>query len=239
MTMLTLCRGIAVPSPHADAVVTGIRSKGLDGREGRWRFVVPDVAKVRAELESLFARPSLMRDDFLGKAPSPGICACGDPAGAEYYAASHNFSSDENNCPLVIVFGVSVDRVYVDPRDFLCPAFQLWDRDSTALREAQAMLLVRLFGPKIARYFESACSARDQTYRIAMCNLAAFDLDVVLAHHANQTVIRGRYRTTFSSAFFVQGPVSAGQIYRVYRVARYASPTPGVTLDDYFGRVGS
>ncbi len=237
MKTLALYRGIAVPSAKADDVAAAVGSRGLGGDEGRWRFVVPDIAKVRAELEVLFTRPDLTRNDIFRDTPFPGICACGTSSDGEYYAARHNFST-EDDYPLVIEFDAALDMVYVDPRDFLCTAFQLWDRDSVNLRASQAALLSELFGPGILRYFESVCHVRDQTHRIAMCNLAAFDPEVVLAHHANRKVIRGRYGTTFTSAFFVQGPLHPERIRRLYRAEQYSPLAPDASLDGFFGRLG-
>jgi hypothetical protein len=196
---------------------------------------VPDVAKVRAEIETMFAWLALTRDDIFRDTPFPGICACGSSIGGEYYAARHNLST-ENNYPLVIEFDTPLDRVYVDSRDFLCTAFQLWDRDSVNLRASQAALLSELFGLRILRYFDAAYRVTDQQYRIAMCNLAAFDPEVVLAHYSNRKVIRGRYGALFTSSFFVQGPVPPSWIRRLYTIEQYNPPRPDVSLDEFFGR---
>lgn len=74
-------------------------------------------------------------------------------------------------------------------------------------RDVVAGWLLELFGPAIGRYFDAASGVTDQTFRIAMCNLASFDGDVVLAHHSNRRIIGGRHPTHFKSAFFVQTPV--------------------------------
>ena len=47
------------------------------------------------------------------------------PWGAAYYAARHNLSLEKADYPITIEFTVPIDEVYVD---FLCAAFQLWDR---------------------------------------------------------------------------------------------------------------
>lgn len=239
MKILSLYRGIAVPSARAGSVFSNISSRGLYGNEGKWAFVVPDVARVRKQLDVLFTRPGLTREDLFQNTPFPGICACGSPIGAEYYAARHNYSPDKNDHPIVIEFDAPLDKVYVDPRDFLCTAFQFWDRDSVDQRAFQAGFLSELFGQRILRYFDSACRVTDQTHRIAMCNLAAFDPEVVLAHYSNRKVIRGRYGTLFTSSFFVQGPVSPERISRLYTVEQYNPPRADVSLDGFLGRVGA
>jgi len=236
MKTLSLYRGIAVPSARVDAVVAAIESRGLRGDEGDWKFQVPDVAKVRADIEALFARPDLTIKDIFQSTPFLGICACGTSSGGEYYAAKHNFST-KNDYPLTIEFEAALDKIYVDPRDFLCTAFQLWDSCSMNLRASQAALLSELFGPRILRYFESACQVRDQTHRIAMCNLAAFDPEVVSAHYANRKVIAGRYGTSFASAFFVQTPVPPERIRRLYTAERNSPSVPDVSLSRFLGRL--
>jgi len=92
-------------------------------------------------------------------------------------------------------------------------------------------VLSELFGRRVLRYFDSACEVSDQAHRIAMCNLAAFDSGVVLAHHANRKVIGGRHGRLFTSVFFVQGPVDAEAIRDVYAISHFDAPTPHVSLD--------
>src|SRR2546422_1443644 len=113
MSGLTLYRGIVVSLAKREEVIASIRSGGLSGDEGR-QFFVPDVRKVRNLLEVLFARPGLAREDIFDDTPFPGIFACGDLVGAEYYGAR----ASEGDQPLVVEFDAPVDEVYVDSRDF-------------------------------------------------------------------------------------------------------------------------
>lgn len=235
-TTRVLYRGIAVPSETAKAVMSNIQSRGLDGEDGFWRFMVPDVLQVRKRIDILFQQPCLTTNDFFQETPFRGVCACGDSLGAEFYAGRHNFSQHKNNYPIVIEFEVPLDRIYVDCRDFLCSAFQFWDRYSARGRTRQKRWLTELFGKGILRYFDSAFQNTDQTHRIAMGNLAAFDERVVEAHYSNQKVIAGRYRTVFKSAFFVQGPVPPERIRRFYTFQTYALPSPDLSLDQFLGR---
>lgn len=229
---LTLYRGIAVPSKRAEEVMATIASSGLRGDEGNWRFTVPDVAAVRGEIDDLFRNPSLTSNDIFRETPFLGVCACGTAGSAHYYAASHN-ASVLNDQPLCIEFDTSLDVIYVDPRDFLCTAFQSWDAVSGDRLESQSDLLARLFGQQIIRYFAAASRTKKPDQRIAMCNLAAFDPEVVRAHYANQTVIGGRYGVLMSSAFFVQAPIRPEQIRDVRRVHSYNAPATEVTLDTF------
>lgn len=107
------------------------------------------------------------------------------------------------------------DECYVDPRDSLCTAFQLWDRETTVAKERQASILEDLFGPRIRIYFVRCTKTSDHQVRIALCNLACFDVQVINAHYNNKKIIRGRYGTTFSSAFFVKAPIDADGIVSV------------------------
>jgi len=211
---LTFYRGITVKRRNVDEVLESIRRSGISGDEGQWwKFKLPDISKVRNQLQTLLELES--GDDILNAifrdSSFSGICACGDEIGGRYYALKHN-RSNETTEPVLIVFIASLEDVYVDPRDFLCTAFQLWDRDGHNRINWQKDILAELFGSKILVYFERACRTTDQRFRIAVCNRASFDPEVVLSHYRNKKVIRGRYGTTFCSAFFVKCPVTPTQI---------------------------
>lgn len=235
MTNLTMYRGIAVAPAKVPRVVRSIENGGLRGDEGGRRCTVPCVRKVRGRLADLFDESNAtVHDIFKDTGDYPGVFACGSRIGAEYYAAHHN-QSGENNQALVIEFITQLENTYVDARDFLCTAFQLWDRDSGDRRTLQAEWLRKLFGPKILRYFDPACETSDQNYRIFLCNLAAFDPSVVLAHHTNSNIIRGRWGTRFASAFIIQGPVPAAGITAVHQVHRERLRPADVSLTDFLG----
>ena len=231
-TVLALYRGIAVPAASAESVIDRVKSSGLEGDEGSWHFRVPNPADVQRQVDALLLHPGLSKNDIFANASSPGICACGDAAGAEYYAAQHNYS-EERNYPIMIEMSMPLEKAYVDSRDFLCAAFQLWDRKSNQFVNRQENLLARLYGKHVLKYFRTACATQDQATRIAMCNLASFDSRIIRAHYKNQLVIRGRYKTTFRSAFFVQGPISPGYIKRISVVENYLPITPDVILSNF------
>jgi hypothetical protein len=233
MSTLRLFRGITVPSATAQDVIRSIYADGLSGTEGDSKFQIPDIADVRQRLEFLFTKPDLRLNDFFALTPFPGICACGTHSGAAYYATRHNFSLDKNDYSVAIEFTASIDDVYVDPRDFLCTAFQLWDQQSVSNREWQAGVLRELFGPEIIRYFSSVCLSSEQSYRIAISNLASFDPDVVQSHYANKKVIAGRYNTRFSSAFLVRAPIEVARISRVYSPKEFELEPEDISLSAF------
>lgn len=239
MRTFTMHRGIAVPRDSSVRITASILAGGMSGSEGRWSFRLPDIVDVPGRLESLFGKAGLTRDDIFDSTPFNGLCACGTPSGAAYYALRHNFSAERDDHPLAIEFTADIDYVYVDPRDFLCTAFQLWDRESDRHQVWQSGVLCGLFGSAIKRYFTSACRSTDQTYRIAMCNLAALDPGVVEAHFANAKVIAGRYGTRFCSAFFVRAPISSRHVTRVYPPTPEKEPAYDISLDDFLKGVGA
>jgi hypothetical protein len=239
MRTLTLHRGIAVPQGEAERVVEEIRASGMSGSEGTWRFRIPDIADVRRRLDVLFTKSDLTRNDIFTATPFNGLCACGVPTGAAYHPCRRNSAANGNYHPIMIEFTADVVDICVDARDFLCAAFQLWDRKSEVHRTSQSEVLRDLFGTAITRYFAASCRSSDPTYRIGMCNLAAFDSEVVEAHFANTKVIGGRYGTRFSSAFFVKAPVCASRIKRVYTPSSAADAAIDISLRDFIEGAGA
>lgn len=205
-------RGIAIDRQNVQTVLASITQTGISGNEGHWKFRVPDILKVRRSIDSIISLPGdqILKAIF-DETPFSGICACGDEIGGRYYALKHNRTSNKTE-PLLIVFTASMDDVYVDPRDFVCTAFQLWDREGDVKKDVQRLMLRELYGPRVLRYFDKASNSTDQKFRIAMCNLAAFDPQVVLDHYKNKKLIGGRYETRFCSAFFIKCPIKAEQI---------------------------
>ena len=231
MKKLTLFRGIAVPSARAAVDMQDLTLHGMDGKRGQSEYSGPIPHNVREQIDELFARPNLRAEDFMKERAKWAIAACGSEIGGEYYAAKHNLYRDDDY-PIVVEFQASLERIYVDSRDFLCPVIQGWDLNKYTKRDIVASHLEQLYGPAILRYFEAAAETKDTRRRIAMCNLACFDVDVILAHHKNRRVIGGRYDTRFESAFFVQAPIEASAISQVRTVSNFEEPRPAVTLGD-------
>ena len=204
MEMLTLYRGIAVPRSKAKMIADNIKEKGIKGDEGFWRFIYKDL---RARINELFNKPDLSRNDTIYSKQYnefPVVCVA-DELGAHYYALVHNWNS-EDNTPIVITLKVPITDVYVDGRDFLYTCFGSCKSYQTV------EILKELYGSSIEKYFLKAISSSDLRYRYAMCDLATQDLDVIVAHYKNKTIIRGRYNTHFRSAFFVRAPIPPDRI---------------------------
>ena len=214
MGNLKLYRGIAIPSSNVAGAIDRIRTFGLTESEGIWNFEVPDIAAIQQQIDALFQREDLTKDNLFSSALFAGICACGTEKGASYYALRHNNTKD-NDHPLVIELMAPMDSVYVDCRDFLCTAFQGWDSMTRASRGWQGKTLVELFGVGVTRYFSAACESASQSRRIFLCNLAAFDPVVVEGHYANRKVIRGRYGTSVPSRKFATIPTDANSLPRI------------------------
>lgn len=216
-------RGIAVSADMAERTIAGIRSQGLVSGQGKWLME----HEHPGDLNALYVKPDLSL-----KGTSPGIkavaavCACGDELGAAYYACSHNLSPD-NDTPILIEFEAPQSAAAVDGKDFLYTTFQLGDP------ERARHVLERSFGKAVLRYADRAWSSEDQSFRIAQCDLAIHDPEVVEAHHSNEVVLAGRYKTIFRSAFTIELPVHPEAIINVWSPSHTpAMPTPGVRLHD-------
>ena len=245
MKKLTLFRGISVSKNEVEKIKGNIITNGIKGNEGFWEFELNDLRK---QLNELFEKPDLSTEDTR---PSiwiedhnngghrelingfPVICAA-DKLGAHYYALVHNRHKVKDEVGLIVSFETPIDNVYADGRDFLYTCFQLWDRNATKNYAKQLSLLTKIYGDAIRKYFEKASKSKDQSYRIAMCDLATQDIDVVKAHYKNDIVIGGRYGTVFKSAFFVRVPILPEYILNVeiVEVSPY-SFTPEVQLNDF------
>jgi hypothetical protein len=221
---MRLYRGIAVQEAAAISVVETIKRDGLVVEGRFWSgLAVPDL---KPQLENLFRLPDLSLEITRPKdvPVRPRICACADRRGALYYACCHNRKGD-HTASILIEFDADLDDVIVDSRDFLCTMMQLGN--PAASREA----LDRVFGAAVLRYADRAWSTSNQKARIACCDLAAQDPEVIRAHYANDLVIGGRSFTRFSSAFMVAAPISSSQIVSVEQVDCHAYELPGIDID--------
>ena len=221
MTTLRLYRGIAVPAASVDAVTSSLRRDGLVERRGKeWVHLWSVPSGVSIE------KAALCLEDTRDANWRSAVFACGTLEGAAYYAWEHN-RSETNNTPILIEFESYLDQVRIDGRDFLYLSFQGGDPE-----EARTVL-ESIYGSKILRYAELAWASRDHGRRVALCDLATLDPDVVLAHYASRTIIRGRYGTTFENAFTVAYPVLPSDIVRVWTPSqRGAQISPSVTVQD-------
>jgi hypothetical protein len=228
---LRLHRGIAVTEVAAPSVMDAIRRDGLVVEGRFWSgLAVPDL---KPRLKDLWRSEDLTLEITRPKdLPAlPRVCGCADRRGAIYYACSHNRTGD-STASILIEFEADLADVVVDGRDFLYTVLQMGS--PAANRES----LERLFGPAVLRYADCAWSTSDQRKRIACCDLATQDPDVIRAHALNGLVIGGRHRTRFSSAFLVAAPVSSARIVSVEQIdcCDYALPDIDISLDQALGR---
>ena len=230
-----LYRGITVKPEDADEVTSRILAHGLNGAEGMWKIQLPaDIGSAQTLARQSLDDPSSF-DSVWDDSEAPGLCACGSRAGAVYYASKHNIvSADRKTLPLLITIRTSLDRIYVDCRDFLMPAFQRFDHVSSEHTEAQNAVLKMFFGEAVLPYFNKCRETESQQHRIAMGNMAAFDQDVIRSHLVNSTLLGGRYGTKFESAFFVSAPVAPSDIVSVETLGSFSPPTGAYSLDDFF-----
>jgi hypothetical protein len=179
-------------------------------------------------IDTLISKRDLSLDDTRhdSKPRYPAVCACSDEPGAAYYAWRHNRTAQDDT-PIIIEFEAQEGDVAVDSRDFLATVFQLGDPKLARYPLEQA------FGPKILRYAEMAWSSDNQESRIALCDLAIHDPEVVRGHHANKPVIAGRHGTVFRSAFTVKLPVDGAAIRKVWTPERQSEmPSADIVLSD-------
>jgi len=111
---IVLYRGIAVERQNVEAVLASITQTGISGKEGKWKFTIPDILKVRQLIYSpteffrqLIYSPTDLSGDQILKAIFDdtlfsGICACGDEIGGRYYALKHNRTSRETESLLIV-----------------------------------------------------------------------------------------------------------------------------------------
>lgn len=231
---LELYRGITVPPEKADDVVNSILTDGLNGAEGRWNFQVPaDIASAQSLARKSLDDPAMFESVWTGSAAA-GLCACGSRDGAAYYANEHNVVRAEGKTlPLLITLGTSLDKIYVDCRDFLMPALQGFDRVSSAHIEEQRASLKEFFGGAVLLYFDKCLETGNQQERIALGNMATFDQDVIRSHLLNSRFLAGRYNTRFKSAFFVSAPIAPSDILNVEALDLYSPPSGAYSLDDF------
>ena len=177
-------------------------------------------------LDERFEKMDLSIEDIRSGESYPVVCACGEVRGAAYYAFEHN-RTGQDDTPVIIEFESIENQVSVDGRDFLYTVFQMGDPDRAP------DILCQCFGQGVLRYAKRAWETDDQYSRIALCDLAVFDPEVIASHHRSEIVLAGRYRTVFRNAFFVKLPILPAWIVRVWAPPNpMRLPTPQVHLDD-------
>ena len=207
--MMRFFRGISVPEADTRSVITQIERDGISGTEGKWKVKY----SYPGDIDLLFSKADLSTDDTRDQElETPVICACGEYLGASYYALKHN-RTPENNTSIVMEFEADMSSVAIDGRDFLYTAFQSGDpnRARPVLRTA--------FGGAVLRYAELAWKTKEQSKRVALCDLAINDPAVICSHYDNVLVLGGRFGTVFRNAFLVRVPIPASAIISVQKVS--------------------
>ncbi|AFM27172.1 hypothetical protein [Desulfomonile tiedjei] len=254
MAVLKMYRGISVASKNVELVKRKINSDGLmQSHELPWSSYILDL---RLNLAELLNRPDLSTSHTRfykpgqcitsesvrqRNLPFPFIFACGDKTGAAYFANTHN-RTEEKDFPLVIEFLAPVEDVFVDGKDFLYSVFEGGPRQG--LREK----ILKCFGVEISKYLDKAWNSRKTEHRIAMCDLAVQDPEIVFSHYQNRMTIGGRRGTVFRSAFMVRSPIDFDRILSVHRANPcYEAPSfsihdfknkPSMTMPEVFRKFG-
>lgn len=238
MAVLKLYRGISVASGNVEQVKTKINSEGLQqSHELLWSSYILDI---RPNLDEFLDRPNLSTSHTRFYRPVQGITyesvrqrdlpfpfvfACGDKTGAAYFANTRSRTKTKD-FPLVIEFLAPVEDVFVDGKDFLYAAFR------NGPRRGMRDNILQCFGVKIAEYLDRAWSSKKVEHRIALCDLAVQDLEVVSSHYRNPVPIGGRRGTVFRSAFMVRLPIYSHRILSVYR-ANSCYEAPKFSIHDF------
>jgi hypothetical protein len=236
--IMTLHRGIAVSPSEVREIRDRILQIGLRSEDSPHSKI--EVFNLRPRIDELFSKQNLSREDTQPRrwvtterggysqlcGGFPVICASGDELGASYYACKHNTSEASGKTePLLITFQAPLEDVFIDGRDWLYWVFE------RARSEDAIESVVPLVGPKIRRYLRRALESEEHDFRCALCELAMQDLDVVLAHSRNKTILGGRGGTVFRSAFEVRAPVPPDRIVSVSSPS-HRSFIPEVNLRD-------
>ena len=223
--LMRFYRGIAVPDGAVTSTIADIRQNGLQIRTSGWRMIAQDL---KPHLDRLWSLPSIQRSDvdLVPRDETPArVCACADKTSAGFYACKKNVNATDT-ASVLIEFDADIADVIVDGRDFLYTVFQMGNP------ERARPIVERLFGSAILRYADRAwATKRGDHQRIAICDLAVQDDDVIHAHAKNTMVIGGRYDTQFCSAFMVRMPIPSERIVSVEQVSArdFAFPDPGIS----------
>ena len=202
-------RGISVPTNDLFETIDTIKSNGLLNINPKASYGAKN--QFIRNGETLRFKSNLSLSDTRDKKKlSDAIYTCGDKEGAYYYANFHN-RTVENDTPIIIEFEAPPSSIIVDGRDFLYPIFQMGDPSKARL------VLKDCFGKSVLKYAELAWSSEDQLYRIAQCDLAINDRDVIVSHYKNKKILGGRHNTKFKCAFTVSLPIKKTDIISVQK----------------------
>lgn len=219
---MILRRGITVSSSVVDSVILDIQNNGLYYRNEGWFVPFYHLTDVG----NFFVKSDLSLSDTRANSGAPSVCACGDIVGAEYYAWKHNVSKN-NDTPVIIEFDVDKFDVAVDGKDFLFNIFANGDP------ELSRQVISDIFGDCCLKYADKAWDSQNIGTRLALCDLAVCDNEVVYAHYSNNIVIGGRSGTIFRNAFIARLLIESERIIKVWSPRQPPIlPTPDVYFAD-------
>ena len=233
--MLTLYRGITVPTNEADNIIADFLLNGIG---------ISDNAKFHFEIDHInHMIPDLIKMENLSKKNTQANsqnsieklkCLCfADELGAQYYALKHNLPK-LNTTPILIKIIYEEEKVYVDGRDFLFYSFSRTSRqEDSELRDKRKELLLSIYGLGLNKYFEKVKKIENIDHG-ALCDLIYHDIEIVKEHYKNKLLIEGRYGTTFKSAFFVSAPIPKENIVSIVKLTEaWNFPTPALKIHDF------
>lgn len=214
----TFYRGITVSIEKVDKIIQKIFKQGISVGQGRWMLTVPDLRGV--DLLKLIQDPKL-NTSITRKKSINTFAATGDYNSALFYACKHN-RTEENTEGVIIEFNVSLNRVFIDGRDFLYSVFQWYNRQNKGEMNKKHIkqILIKIYGSGIIPYVNQVFKTpyENQNRRIALVNVAVNDKKCVISHKKNKIWINGRYGTWFRSSFLIEGKIPPDDIVNVEHV---------------------
>ncbi len=224
MNSLRLYRGISAPVGRRDELLSKIKGEGLAFGQGPGDMSY----SFGLNVELLVNKRNLSQVDTESESSQRvATYACGTREGAAYYAWRY-IGESSDLAPIMIEFDAKVLDVRVDGKDFLYKLFEMGEPEKAKLPIRQ------LFGRKALYYAEAAWASGDHSRKLALCDLATMDPQVINDHYANRSGIGGRYGTVFHNAFVVALPISRTDIVNVWSPsARHRPLIPEFQFSDY------
>lgn len=194
--ILRMYRGTAAAADEVVGKIEQIRQSGLGpaNKAGSRKRLTHPFEDLRA---AVLAGDGVPQDAF--GTDEPITYACGDERSAAFYAwRSAEALSD--GVPIIVEFDVEPADVTVDGNDLLLTIFCRPRIPFT--RDA----MVTAYGRAIEHYLD-ASEAMEPRERLSATELALRDPEIVLAHHANTSVIQGKFDIKYCNAFKIAAPV--------------------------------
>jgi len=239
---LKLYRGITLAKQDVDRVIEDVKLNGINvSEEARWKFQITFIKdKVtelfeKNDLSTLDTRPQKNKpnDYTMGELINPSKTVCfADKLGATYYAVKHN-KTKEKTVPILIETEIDLKNIIIDGRDFLYTCFQFLEMKDINKQKKQINDLTQIFGKSIEKYLIKSSKTDIQDTKIALCDLATHDDDVIKEHYLNKIILGGKHNTIFRTAFHIKTPIRKEYIKSVSIIEpNYFYETPQVNFKD-------